>query len=794
MPIIEIDGKKIEAEAGSMIIQVADKVGIQIPRFCYHAKLSIAANCRMCLIEVERAPKPLPACATPVAEGMKVWTRSPKALIAQKSVMEFLLINHPLDCPICDQGGECELQDLSVGFGTDDSRYSEGKRVVKDKDLGPLISSDMTRCIQCTRCVRFGSEVAGFRELGATGRGECMEIGTFIERNITSEVSGNVIDICPVGALTSKPFRFTARGWELKQTPSIGPHDCLGSNLFIHVRDNKVMRVVPKENETINEVWLSDRDRFSYEGLYRQERLIQPKIKRKGHWQTVSWLEALEFAAKSLNEAKGSGRDMLGGLISPNATLEEAYLFQKLIRSLGSNNIDHRLRQIDFRDQEREGLYPDFSLPLSEIEKQSRILLLGSDIRQEQPILGIKLRKMALAGGKVLVLNPIDFQFNFNITAKNIVPGGDLLLALAGLAKVLLEKNVDKSLETGLKEAKHWLAKIKPTEIDVDMADHFLAEGQKLILLGAYSISHPNFSQLKDLCRVIAQLTDAKWGVLSEGANSTGAWIAGCIPHRLPMGKRVENLGLTALEMCDQTLETYLLCQVEPDLDCLNGLKALQTIGKAKRVIAITAFESKALCDVADVLLPMAAFTETPGTYVNIEGQWQSFKPAVTPLGDSRPAWKILRVLGNLCEAEGFDFESLEEVLGALETEEKGIKDFDNKIDLNSVDLHPVIKNDQTIIRIAPIPLYAGDALLRRATSLQKTAGAGDNNIRLNSHLAKRLKLSGSRAKVSYNGHSLTLPFIVDETVPDNSVMIFGGHAETLGLGDPYSEVELQCI
>jgi NADH-quinone oxidoreductase subunit G len=736
MPFIEIDGKKIEAEAGSMIIEVADSIHVQIPRFCYHKKLSIAANCRMCLVEVERSPKPLPACATPVTEGMKIWTRSPMALLAQKSVMEFLLINHPLDCPICDQGGECELQDLSIGYGRDTSRYTEGKRVVKDKNIGPLISTDMTRCIQCTRCVRFGTEVAGIRELGALGRGECVEIGTYIEQSVVSEVSGNMIDLCPVGALTSKPYRFTARGWELKQTASISPHDCIGSNLFIHTRQNRVMRVVPKENELINEVWISDRDRYSYEGLYHTERLTQPKLKQAGQWTTVSWEAALSYAAKRILEIKASkGATNIGALTSPSATVEEGYLLQKLMRGLGSHDVDHRLRQQDFSDDARviKPLFPNMGINLSEIDHLSVVLLIGSVVRQEQPVLGLKLRKMHLNGGKILVVNPVDAVFNFEIAEKSIVSDNDLVLGVARIAKAILNlmKENGDHLPNGAEDAFTWLKAVEPLAADVNMAkhliDHVSDNNQKLILMGALAINHPAYSKLNLLSNLIAQLTHSKVGILSEGANAAGLWLAGCVPHRLPGGEKIAGeAGVNTEHMWDKKLKAYLLLNMEPDLDCGNNAKAMQALASADCVVAITPFESQALLEVAELLLPMAPFSETAGTFVNCEGKWQSFKAAVLPLGDSRPAWKILRVLGNLLGLEDFKYESAEEISALVKAK---VSEFELNANNNAkafVDLAEAFSGIkpltlQPLQPFFPVGLYAADGLVRRAKSLQET-------------------------------------------------------------------------
>lgn len=791
MAIIEINGKKVEVESGSMIIEAADALGVQIPRFCYHKKLSIAANCRMCLVDVEKAPKALPACATPVTEGMKIWTHSPKAILAQKAVMEFLLINHPLDCPICDQGGECELQDLSMGFGTDRSEYTEGKRVVKDKNIGPLISTDMTRCILCTRCVRFGSEIAGFRELGDTGRGECSEIGTYIEQNVTSEVSANIIDLCPVGALTSKPYRFKARGFELIQTPSIAPHDCVGSNIFIHTRRNEVMRVVPHENESINEIWLSDRDRFSYEALESSERLLNPKIKQGGTWKTVSWMEALDHTATALQRViANNGSEQLGALVSPNATVEECYLMQKFMRGLGTSNIDHRLRQQDFENQDYAALFPNLGVSINELEKQSVVLLVGSHIRKENPILGLKLRKMTLGNGKLLVINPMDCSFNCEVTEKSIV-GGDLVRALSGVAKSLLNQS-NSEFPKGILLPN--LKGVTPTESDERMAEILLKNNQKgLILLGALSLSHPHATQLIALANLIKQLTGIQVGFLTEGANSAGAWLMGCVPHRLPGGKSLSKPGKTVNDMLNQPLQAYLLLNVEPELDCIQGRKAFKALKEAHCVVAITAFESPTLMEYADILLPMAPFSETPGTFVNGEGVWQSFKSIVSPKGESRPAWKILRVLGNLCQLEGFDHEFSEAVLleaRSTLTELNGLPDWEWWMPetFNST------QTQGNIIRLAPVPLYATDSLVRRSKPLQETMDAKKSAIvYLNGQLASHLNLNekDNKVRVKNGNESVILFYELDESVPNGCIVLASGIPETVNLGNPYDTVEV---
>lgn len=811
MPNIEIDGKKVEVEQGMMIIEAADAHNIWIPRFCYHKKLTIAANCRMCLVEVEKQGKPLPACATPITDGMKVFTKSDKALKAQKSVMEFLLINHPLDCPICDQGGECELQDISMGYGSDVSRFTEKKRTIKDKNIGPLIATDMTRCIQCTRCVRFGSEIAGVRELGAVGRGEHMEIGTFIERNVESEVSGNIIDLCPVGALTSKPFRFKARGWELQQRPSIAPHDCIGSNIHVHLLRDKVLRVVPRENESVNEVWLSDRDRFSYEGL-QVDRLEHPKIKRNGKFETVSWLEALEFASEKL---KRVSKDGLGALFSPNCTTEEIYLTQKLIRGLGSNNIDHRLRQLDFRDQDLAPTFPNMGLPIEQLEHQTLVLLVGSLLRQEQPLLALKLRKGVAAAAKVMVINPIDCEFNFEVEKQIIVERGDLFTGFARVVKALFAAGASLKIPN---EAKEWLQNIpEPSEKDQEMARELLnnikANPEKsLILLGALALNHPDASRVIALANLMRELTGVKVGCLTEGANAAGAWIAGGVPHRKPFGQKTSQTGLNCREIFTTALATeqkaYLLLNIEPELDMVDSMAAMNALKQAESVIAITPYQSKSLESIAEILLPSTPFTETAGTFINAEGRWQSFKEVMKPCKESRPAWKILRVLGNLCDIEGFDYTTPEEIITALKQERTKELTLENwpfwrpeasrEPKEQPQEKQAQEKDKQSLVRIAPVPLYATDNIVRRAASLQKTDAAKNITVALNPKTAERIGMSDAkRVQVATRKEAqkaVILPLILDDKVPENVAIIPEGVKETIGIAHPYQITTLSWV
>ncbi len=778
---IEIDGKPIEVEQGSMLIHAADAAGIYIPRFCYHEKLSIAANCRMCLVEVEKAPKPLPACATPVADGMKVFTRSEKAIDAQKGTMEFLLINHPLDCPICDQGGECDLQDLAVGYGSDVSRFSEKKRVVMDKNLGPLIATDMTRCIQCTRCVRFGQELAGMMELGATGRGEHLEIGTYVERTVDSELSGNMIDLCPVGALTSKPFRYSARSWELRDVPGIAPHDCVGSNLRIQVMRGKVKRVLPAPNEDVNEVWLSDRDRFSYEALNSDERLTQPRIKVDGQWQDTDWHTALTQAVAGIKRVVAShGAQQLGALASPASTTEEFYLLQKLMRALGSHNVDHRLRQIDFSNDAGAAEFPSLGQPIAALERRKAILLLGSNIRKEQPLLGLRVRKAALAGAKVMALNPLDYEFSFDL-ASNVVAGcQDMLRSLAKIVEAVSVRS-GKTLPA---DATPWLEWAQPGPEETAIAETLLAHGaDATILLGAMAQSHPAYATVHSLADVICELTGATLGVLPE-ANSVGAWSTGCVPHRDANGDDISTPGRDALAMLRTPLKGYLLFGLEPELDCIDSAAARAALAAADFVVSFAAFASAA-ADYANVQLPLAPFSETAGTFVSCEARAQSFTEAVPALGEARPGWKILRVLGNLLEQAGFEYTAPESIRDEItwRTPADGCRLRDRRL------AAPPQQPTQTEIdleRIVEVPIYAVDALTRRAPALQATADSPPAAARINPTQASQLGFEhGDPVNVHMGQAFATLPLAVDARVPHGCLLVPGGYAETAMLGGP---------
>ncbi len=764
---IEIDGKPLTAKPNTMVIQVADEAGIYIPRFCYHKHLSIAANCRMCLVEVEKSPKALPACATPVMPGMKIFTRSPKALAAQKAVMEFLLINHPLDCPICDQGGECELQDLSMGYGSADSFYTFGKRSVKDEDLGPLISTDMTRCIQCTRCVRFGDEIAGLRELGGIGRGENLEIGTYVGHALHSEISGNIIDLCPVGALTSKPFRFTARAWELNQYPSIAPHDCVGSNIYVHTRTGKVMRVIPRENLSINQTWLSDRDRFSYEALAHPDRLENPMIRVDGQWQETDWQTALEIAVKGLQDViHTQGAEHLAALASPNSTVEEFYLLQKLVRQLGSSNIDHRLRQVDFSDQQTMPTFPGLNGTLADIENCDAILLIGSNIQKEQPLAGLRVRQAARKGARVMAVNMLDYRFNFPLAAKKIAAPHRLTEELANVLQALTEKQADA------------------------IAD-LLREGKKVcVLVGASAFNHPEAAALRALASAIATECNALLGYLTEGGNAAGAWLAGAIPHRSAAG---EHAGLNANSMWENPRKAYVLLNVEPEFDCANAPLAQNALLEAEFVVSLTMFKNPMLAQYANVILPITPFTETAGTFVNVTGEWQKFNGVAPPLGEARPAWKVLRVLGNLFHCEGFDYQSAHEISAELKAALDG-----KNISCQTKVAMPVSKSTTTkkLSRIGDIPLYAGDSLQRRAKALQATQPIIENHLiaaHLHPETAAVLNVSDTDSViVTQDEGRVVLPVVIDKRVPLAAAYIPGGILATHELSQLYGPIEIQ--
>ncbi len=734
MPKVFIDGVEVEVPHGATVMDATNKIGTYVPHFCYHSKLSIAANCRMCLVEVEKAPKPLPACATPVTEGMKVWTHSENAKKAQNGVMEFLLINHPLDCPICDQGGECQLQDLAVGYGHSNSRYREEKRVVLRKELGPLVAAEeMSRCIQCTRCVRFGQEIAGIMELGMAGRGENSEIVSFVGKAVESELSGNMIDLCPVGALTSEPFRYKARTWELSRRKSVSPHDGLGSNLLVQVKQKKVMRVLPLENQAINECWLSDKDRFSYEGLNSDDRLTRPLLKRNGRWEEVEWSLAMEEAIWGLK-----GRD-LGVLASPHSTLEELYLAGKLAAATGGS-ADFRLRQSDFSGDGKLGGIPWLGMSIEELNGLDRVLVVGSFLRKDHPLIAQRLRQAAKRGTRIYALNSADDDWLMPIAGKKIVAPAHLPALVA-------------SFENELKSGK-----------------------TPAILLGNFAQQHPQAAQIHAAAQALAQATNAKLGFLGEAANSVGGYLAG-----LPVGGNVNS----ALEK-----KALVLFNFEPELDCADPQAAMAAIRQAQFVIALSPY--RVGLDYANLILPIGAFAETAGTFVNAEGRAQGFHAAVPPPGESRPGWKVLRVLGSMLGAPGFELDTIEQVRAAC---------------LNGRNIGALLSNQTSVVaknaespaqglqRVADVPIYFADSLVRRSAPLQATGDAQPPKAWMNGKLMSRLGIAnGGHVLVKQGGGEARLPAALDDRLPEDCVRIAAGHASTAALGPMFGTVSLQKL
>jgi len=763
---IELDGKAVEVPQGSMVMHAANKLGTYIPHFCYHKKLSIAANCRMCLVEVEKAPKPLPACATPVTQGMKVFTHSAKAVEAQRSVMEFLLINHPLDCPICDQGGECQLQDLAVGYGKSNSRYEEDKRVVFHKNVGPLISmQEMTRCIHCTRCVRFGQEVAGVMELGMVNRGEHSEITTFAGQTIDSELSGNMIDLCPVGALTSKPFRYAARTWELGRKRSVSPHDSLGANTTIQTKANKVMRVVALENDAINECWISDRDRFAYEGLNSAHRVTTPMVKQGGQWLETDWQSAMDYVAHSLKTISSeSGPEALAALAHPISSTEELYLLQKVIRGLGSKQVETRLRQTDIKGAASA---PWLGMPISKVSELDRVLVIGSFLRKEQPLIAARLRTATKRG---LQVSRIDAGGDdWLITATSIAVTPSAWVNTLSEVALAVSKAKSTSAPTGT-------SNLTVSAAAQQIADSLLSGTSTSVLLGSAAISHPHASDLHFLAQFIAEQTGATLGFLPVGGNAVGASLVSA------NGAGVESV-------LSGERRAVILMNIEPDADLPNPAQARAALAKANTVIALSAYKSADLLEVADVILPISTFTETVSTFVNAEGRSQTIQPAVKPLGDSRPAWKVLRVLGGLLNLDGFLYNMPEEVLGDALGD-----NYCTKLSNQSAVTGLSASNTASLAgleRLSDVGIYAGDQIVRRSPALQLTRDAKrSNQVGLGQALFNDLGLKeGDAVRVTQGSQSVDLPATLEVNLAKGAVRISAGTLASAQLGSMFGPV-----
>ena len=771
---IEIDGKKAQVPDGSTVMDAAQQVGVYIPHFCYHKKLSIAANCRMCLVQVEKAPKPLPACATPVTNGMKVFTHSELAIKAQKGVMEFLLINHPLDCPVCDQGGECQLQDMSVGYGPMKSRYSEEKHVVFHKNVGPLISmQEMSRCIHCTRCVRFGQEIGGIMEFGMANRNMHSEITTFLGRTVDSELSGNMIDLCPVGALTSKPFRYTARSWELQRRKSVSPQDSVGANLVVQVKHDNVMRVLPRENEAVNECWISDKERFSYLSLGSEERLTKPMVKQGGEWKEVDWNVALDYVAHGLKDvARENGGDSIAALAAQSATVEELYLLGKVLNGLGSKNFDFRPRQSDFRaDAKRKGA-PWLGIKLAEIQDLDGVLVIGSFLRKDHPLIAQRLRQAAKKYTKVSLISVAGDDQLIDFYAQEIVPPSGLLAALGAVVKSAAQiKGVPCSSA---------LDSLSLSESSQKVAQSLIDGEKRSIFLGNVATQSSDASQLHALAVELGNIVGATVGFLGEGGNTVGGYIASSL-----------SAGANARQMFEQVRKAYVLMGVEPELDCANPQLAVSALKQASLVVYMSAFKHQPAFEYADVMLPISPFTETAGTFVNTEGRIQSFNGVVKPKGDSRPAWKLLRVLGNVLNLEGFDYQTSEavrdEVLGAnaefVAGLDNGISGIEICISQASIGLQ----------RIADVPINFADPMARRSVVLQQTADSVPPVIGINPVTLEQLGLaSSSKLKVKQGAGETTLDVMVDSRIPVGCARVSAAHVSTAMLGEMFGQISVE--
>lgn len=745
---IEIDGKLINAEVGEMLITVTDREGISVPRFCYHKKLSISASCRMCLVDVEGALKPQPACSTPVSDGMKIYTQNEKAKASQKAVMEFLLINHPLDCPICDQGGECELQDVAVEYGSDVSLFSEGKRLVAPSDIGPLIQTDMTRCIHCTRCVRFGSEIAGIMEMGGTGRGENLKIEPFLAQSITSELSGNMIDVCPVGALTSKPFRYELRSWQMASVESISRHDLVGSNLYAQTYKGKVKRVVSGDNEAINETWISDRDRFSYEGLAHDNRSLAPQIKVEGQWKEVEWDIALNFAIKGINNNVFNNRKVhkLGGLASSTATVEEFYLMQKLLREMGCENLDYRLNIKNLDNV----IHLKSNIKLSALESVDHALIIGSNLRLEQPMINHRLRKASLSGASIATLNIKEFDCNYP-TQQIVVAPGEIANILASVLKVVLLKNKQ--------EIPEYLVTVTSSDNADYMAKQLLSSDNSVIVLGEHLVNNKQAVSIANLIVELAKQTNSTTLNVSMSANALGAQRTNFIPNA--------TIGMNVNDMFASDMRAFLMLDIYPEYDFHHLDMALGALSKEDVfVVSLNSFNNKFVAQYSDVMLPMAAMYETSGSHVNINGDMQSFSAAVSAPGEAKPAWKILKVLADLLELPGFHFDNSTQILSELEHQTAQTHEYDKNIDLSTQS-----SNIETIWMRSP---YHSDAVLRHAKSLARTSIGQINTAFMNVATAEELILSDGD---TYLG----VPVEITETVADKCVFVSSNQATNMG-------------
>ncbi len=765
---IKIDGISFNAKRDSKIIEIMDEVGIYVPRFCYHKKLSIAANCRMCLIEVEKIPKLLPACATRVFDGMSILTNTERVISAQQGVMEFLLINHPLDCPVCDQGGECDLQDLSIGYGCFSSRFVEKKRTFKDYDLGALISTNISRCILCSRCVRFCREIAGIENFGIVNRGTNSRIFTFLKSHLQSGLSGNVIDLCPVGALVAKPNKFQFRPWDLIQSDSISHHDCVGSNLYVHVLNNKVLRVVPKKNESLNETWISDRDRFSYEGLCSDDRVKYPMLKDKGKWINISWTEALKYIYSKLIGVKNEfGAEQIAGIASPNSTVEEFFILQKFLRNFGSNNLDHRLKQVDFQNQEKLPNFIGMDIDVDNLDKMDFVFLIGSDIVKEQPIIGLKLRKILNRGGSVFVLNPVNFSFFMNLTDKFVVNPKFFTNTLASIIKTYYTRSSKSANYFGMDNLFEF---VKSSDLYFTIIDSILKAKNKLVLLGSYASSSYDFSKVLSLSILLSKIIKSNLGVLTDGANSTGGWLSGFVPHRLPGGRsNFKDINLSISDIFQKKLKAYILFGLDMEFDLLHSDIAIKALSNSNFVLSFSSFKSDILLEMSDIILPIASSYENVGTFINVSGLSQSFSPAIPLDYEAKFGWQAINMLGGCFRLPGFPYENSLSIL----KEFKLLCEFNNKLTWSIIKESSLLSNiKDDIVFISSVSQYDIDPLVKRSSSLKKTHTRRMNVLRCNKLTFKKLKVEDNFIFLMKDGKKRKYLIFLDSGISDNCILV----------------------
>ena len=751
---VYINDKEFDALPGETIIQLSDRVGIHIPRFCYHKHLSVVASCRMCLVDIEGVKHAQPACSTPLNDNMRVNTSSQKTKDAQKNSMEFLLINHPLDCPICDQGGECELQDVSLEHGDDHSTYMQLKRVVIDKDVSPLISTDMTRCIHCSRCVRFGEEISNVKELGLLDRGEDMKIDVFVEQKISSELSGNMIDLCPVGALNNKPYRYKARTWDLREHSGISPHDCIGSNIFYHTYKNKIVRAVPKENPDINQTWLSDRDRFGYEGIYSKDRIYKTLIRQDSKLIELERQLVTQKISELLNDMiRDNGTDKIGCLISARSTNEELFLFQKLARGLGIKNIDHRTNECDFSYQDNYPVMPSLGCDISDLDSFDNIILIGVNIKSEFPILSVRLNQAVKKGTKIYSINFDSSSEDFPLFFKKTVNNKDLVTFFTN-EKTTLNFNKD----------------------------------QKTLVINGPAISRlSNQSDVLSIIHKYCLSIKATLGILTDYCNSTGAWISGNVPHREIAGVSIKEQGLNSYDMLSSEVSSYVLFNLEPELDFYDSKLIENSLKKSKCNVIFSNYLTPMIEKYADIIIPIATFAETKGSYINIEGKEQSFNNIVNLDKNIYEGWDILSQIIADNNLGSYSYDTIREELI------RSINDVDYSLNnLSNHSLNQDNKKNDDIFILSKRHIYKSDSIVRRSESLKMTEQSKFDKIYISKNLKDNIDQSIIKSLHDFNVDDYQTKLVVDSNLSSNTIIYPSSDYEDKYRGPKSANIEQQ--